>query len=50
LKWLRSFISKTYAMLHGNVTDIEINGGAVYSIDEVVAGKVLVEDVVTPQD
>jgi hypothetical protein len=26
------------------------NGGAVHSIDEVAAGKVLIEDVVTPQD
>jgi len=29
---------------------IEENGGAVHSIDEVAAGKVLIEDVVTAQD
>lgn len=29
---------------------IEENGAAVHSIDEVAAGKVLIEDVVTPQD
>lgn len=29
---------------------IEENGGAVHSIDEVAAGRVLIEDVVTPQD
>jgi hypothetical protein len=29
---------------------IEENGGAVHSIDEVAAGKVLIEDVITPQD
>jgi len=29
---------------------IEENGGAIHSIDEVAAGKVLIEDVVTPQD
>jgi len=29
---------------------IEENGGSVHSIDEVAAGKVLIEDVVTPQD
>ncbi len=29
---------------------IEHNGGAVHSIDEVAAGKVLIEDVITPQD
>lgn len=29
---------------------IEQNGGAVHSIDEVAAGKVLIEDVITPQD
>lgn len=29
---------------------IEQNGGAVHSVDEVAAGKVLIEDVVTPQD
>lgn len=29
---------------------IEENGGAVHSIDEVAAGKVLIEDVDTPQD
>ncbi len=29
---------------------IEQNGGAVHSIDEVAAGKILIEDVVTPQD
>ena len=29
---------------------IEENGGSVHSIDEVAAGKVLIEDVDTPQD
>lgn len=29
---------------------IEENGGAVHSVDEVAAGKILIEDVVTPQD
>lgn len=29
---------------------IEESGGAVHSIDEVAAGRVLIEDVVTPQD
>mgnify|MGYP006293063361 FL=1 len=29
---------------------IEQNGAAVHSIDEVAAGKVLIEDVITPQD
>ena len=29
---------------------IESTGGAVHSIDEVASGKVLIEDVVTPQD
>jgi len=29
---------------------IEENGGAIHSIDEVAAGKVLIEDVITPQD
>jgi hypothetical protein len=29
---------------------IEENGGSVHSIDEVAAGKVLIEDVETPQD
>lgn len=29
---------------------IEQNGAAVHSIDEVAAGKILIEDVVTPQD
>jgi hypothetical protein len=29
---------------------IKENGGAIHSIDEVAAGKVLIEDVVTPQD
>lgn len=29
---------------------IEENGGAIHSVDEVAAGKVLIEDVVTPQD
>ena len=33
------------------ITDvIEENGGAVHSIDEVAAGRVLIEDVITPQD
>jgi hypothetical protein len=29
---------------------INENGGAIHSIDEVAAGRVLIEDVVTPQD
>jgi hypothetical protein len=29
---------------------IQENGGSVHSIDEVAAGKVLIEDVATPQD
>ena len=29
---------------------IEANGAAIHSIDEVAAGKVLIEDVITPQD
>ena len=29
---------------------IEENGGAIHSIDEVAAGMVLIEDVITPQD
>jgi hypothetical protein len=29
---------------------IEENGGAIHSIDEVAAGDVLIEDVITPQD
>ena len=29
---------------------IEENGAAIHSIDEVAAGKVLIEDVITPQD
>jgi len=29
---------------------IDQNGGAVHSIDEVASGKVLIEDVITPQD
>jgi hypothetical protein len=29
---------------------IEENGGSIHSIDEVAAGKVLIEDVITPQD
>jgi hypothetical protein len=29
---------------------IEENGGSVHSIDEVAAGRVLIEDVETPQD
>jgi len=32
------------------VVIIEENGGSVHSIDEVAAGKVLIEDVITPQD
>jgi hypothetical protein len=32
------------------VSVIEENGGAVHSIDEVAAGRVLIEDVITPQD
>ncbi len=32
------------------VSIIEENGGAIHSIDEVAAGKVLIEDVITPQD
>lgn len=36
---------------HENIISlIEENGGAIHSIDEVAAGKVLIEDVVTPQD
>jgi hypothetical protein len=35
----------------GQILDvIEENGGAVHSIDEVAAGRVLIEDVATPQD
>ncbi len=34
----------------GIINVIEENGGAVHSIDEVAAGKVLIEDVITPQD
>ena len=29
---------------------IEENGGSVHSIDEVAAGRVLIDDVITPQD
>ncbi len=29
---------------------IQENGGAVHSIDEVVAGETIIEDVITPQD
>ncbi|MBN1487575.1 MAG: DUF211 domain-containing protein [Anaerolineae bacterium] len=32
------------------VAIIQDNGGAIHSIDEVAAGKRLVEDVITPQD
>ena len=32
------------------ISVIEENGGSVHSIDEVAAGKVLIEDVATPQD
>jgi hypothetical protein len=32
------------------VSVIEENGGAIHSIDEVAAGRVLIEDVITPQD
>lgn len=32
------------------VVVIEENGGSVHSIDEVAAGRVLIEDVITPQD
>jgi hypothetical protein len=32
------------------VVIIEENGGSVHSIDEVAAGRVLIEDVITPQD
>ena len=32
------------------VSVIEENGGSVHSIDEVAAGRVLIEDVETPQD
>ncbi len=35
---------------HEIIELIEENGAAVHSIDEVAAGKVLIEDVVTPQD
>ncbi len=29
---------------------IEENGGSIHSVDEVAAGKILIEDVITPQD
>ena len=32
------------------VSVIEEDGGSVHSIDEVAAGRVLIEDVITPQD
>ncbi len=32
------------------VAVIEENGGSVHSVDEVAAGKILIEDVITPQD
>jgi hypothetical protein len=32
------------------VETIQQNGGTVHSIDEVVAGKMIIEDAVTPQD
>lgn len=32
------------------ISVIEENGGSVHSIDEVAAGRVLIEDVITPQD
>jgi hypothetical protein len=32
------------------VETIQQNGGTVHSIDEVVAGKIIIEDAVTPQD
>lgn len=32
------------------VVVIEENGGSVHSVDEVAAGKILIEDVITPQD
>jgi len=32
------------------VSMISENGGSVHSIDEVAAGRVLIEDVITPQD
>jgi hypothetical protein len=36
---------------YGRIVDIiEENGGSVHSIDEVAAGRVLIEDVATPQD
>ncbi|MEA3350073.1 MAG: DUF211 domain-containing protein [Chloroflexota bacterium] len=30
--------------------EIKIHGGAIHSIDEVAAGDILIEDVITPQD
>lgn len=36
---------------YGRIVDIiQENGGSVHSIDEVAAGRVLIEDVETPQD
>lgn len=32
------------------VEEIQQNGGSVHSIDEVVAGKIIIEDAATPQD
>ena len=38
-------------ILYENVLEvIEENGGTMHSIDEVVAGKIIIEDAVTPQD
>ena len=38
-------------ILYENVVEvIEENGGTMHSIDEVVAGKIIIEDAVTPQD
>jgi len=38
-------------ILYDRVADvIQQNGGSVHSIDEVVAGKIIIEDAATPQD
>ncbi len=40
-----------HSLDYQNIVDvIEENGGAIHSIDEVAAGNVLIEDVITPQD
>ncbi|MBS1250096.1 MAG: hypothetical protein MAG431_01686 [Chloroflexi bacterium] len=39
------------SLSYGNMKElIEANGGAIHSIDEVAAGDVLIEDVITHQD